>query len=702
MNQPQHTLTDEAEQRLQQAFPDSHTTEVRVVWWDNGGHLEAIVKAAAEQLGVGFRAAEGFPLSLRTDALKEERETDRPIVWYVGEGKQGRDWFRDIRETGGEVTKSIEELTADLYDVNPWDIFDVEMNDADTRTRIAGIIKGEFQTPGIPTYGSLREEIYTRGDGKIIDHLLRQGWPEISRNPGTVAEIRDKLDDDIPIPDGADPEDITSTVRRWAVAQALHRSGVESSHFPAGYGESSHSPLTTLLNMGGTRARAEEYLGEEFWTEVIRSLDDVWEYADCPVDRALDDALWESWYETFEIGDFSTCIEQAQIRQDALTVYPDHTGWRDLWAQCEHLARLRQQFSAWEDRDGQADPFSAYADVDEGSWQIDSEVLRLQLTGTPETNIPVDHPATETLSDLRHELLESRYREYLETLADEVEAAMQVGQPLLNKNSAHEWWSDHEEEFEKAGTVAVLLIDALRYDLAQRLAEELNGPFDVSKETRLSTLPSETKFGMAALTPGRSFRFSLEMYNGTLTPFQGERSLSNKERRKDFLSDEGWSTPDGRDEGWGAHRIAYYDKEIDEVGEGEIGDMVHHFDNYVTELASMIRDKLDNKNWDRIYVVTDHGFVLLPEGTTTEAVPSSVPDSEVKYRRVAGDNLSGLTNGVSVSGSTPGLNDYLKTDLQLLVDPRQHFSKQGYSGDRYYHGGLLPQECMLSFLEIQK
>lgn len=701
MNQPQHTLTDEAEQHLQQAFPDSHTTEVRVVWWDDGGHLKEIVEAAAQQLGVEFRAAEGFPLALRTDALTEEREADRPIVWYVGEGKQGRDWFRDIRETGGEVSTSIEELTADLYDVNPWDIFDVELNGDATRTQIAGIIKSEFQTPGIPTYESLREEIYTRGDGKIIDHLLREGWPEISRNPETVSEIRAKLDDDIPIPDGADPEEITTTVRRWAVAQALHSSGVGGSHFPAGYGESNHSPLTTLLNMGGTRARAEEYLGEEFWAEVIRSLDDVWAYADCPVDRALDDALWESWYERFEEGELSTCIEQAQIRQESLMVYPDHTGWRDLWAQCEHLARLQQQFSAWEDRDGQSDPFSAYADVDEGSWQIDNEVLHLQLTGTPETDVPADHPATGVLPKLRDELLTSRYREYLGTLADEVEAAMQVGQPLLNKESAHEWWSDHEEEFEKAGTVAVLLIDALRYDLAQRLAAELNDSFDVSRETKLSTLPSETKFGMAALTPGRSFRFSLEMYNGALTPFQGDRSLSNKQRRKDSLSDEGWSVPEDWEDGWGEHRIAYYDKEIDEVGEGQIGEMVNHFDNYVTELAAMIRDKLNNKNWDRIFVVTDHGFVLLPDGTTTESVPSEAPESEVKYRRVAGEDLSGLTNGVSVSGSTSGL-DYLKTNLQLLVDPRQHFSKQGYSGDRYYHGGLLPQECMLSFLEIQK
>jgi hypothetical protein len=142
-----------------------------------------------------------------------------------------------------------------------------------------------------------------------------------------------------------------------------------------------------------------------------------------------------------------------------------------------------------------------------------------------------------------------------------------------------------------------------------------------------------------------------------------------------------------------------YDKEIDEVGEGEIGDIERHFDDYVADLADAIRDRLDNKNWDRIYVTTDHGFVLLPEGTTTESVPSNAQDAEVKYRRVAGPDVSDIDAGVHVPAHTSGLN-YLDTDLQLLVNPRQYFSKQGYSGARYYHGGLLPQECMLSFLEI--
>ena len=701
IQQPRHSLTDEAVQQLQQAFPDSHSGDVRVVWWDAGGHLEEIVEQATIEMDIGFRTSESFPLDLRYDAVAEEREMDRPVVWYISEAKDDRDWFREVRETGGEINRSIEQLTADLYEVNPWDIFDVERFDDTTRQQVADLIKKKFNTMGTPQYDSLKQEILTRGGGQLLDHLLRDGWPEISRDSQTVAEVRGRLGTEIPLPDDADPDTITKTVRRWAVAQSLNDSGIGAEHFPEGYGDAGFSPLTDLLKLGGNRASADEYLTKGFWPDVIEGLDDIWDYADCPVDGALDGALWSAWYRLFEDSELTSCIEHAQSRQTALEVYPEGTGWQKLWAQCEHLARLELYFEEWDNRDQSTDPFSLYADEEDGSWRIDNEVLRLQLTGTPEESLPSSHPAIETLPEIRGDKLTTRYREYLSSLAEAVEAAMQVGNPLIDKPAAYKWWTDHEDEFDKAGTVAIFLIDALRFDLAQQLAEELSDTFDVSQETRVSTLPSETKFGMAALTPGRAFRFAVGMENETLTVSQGERSLSRKKLRKNFLSEEGWAVPEDLENNWSHSRIAYYDKEIDEVGESEIGEIERHFDDYVTDLADTIRKKIEDDSWDRIYVATDHGFVLLPEGTTTEAVDSSAPGAEVKYRRVAGDDLSNLTNGVHIPSNTPGL-DYLNTDLQLLVNPRQYFSKQGYDGDRYYHGGLLPQECMLSFLEIKK
>jgi hypothetical protein len=702
ISQPSNTLTEQASKKIEIAFPDSHTDIARVIWWDDGGYLKEIVEAAATELGVGFRSADDFPLNLREGAVEEERSADRPRVWYITEAKNDRDWFRDVRETGGEVTCSIEELTAELYEVNPWDIFDVERHDSSARDEAADLIKARFSPHSIPQYDALKEEIITKGGGQLLDHLLRGGWPEISRDPETVSNVRKRLRENhnVPVPEDATPEEITDTVRRWAVAQSLVDSGVDSDRFEGEFGQEGYSPLDDILEIRGARANADQYLGEEYWPSIIHDLDEVWEYATCPVDGALENALWESWYDSFVDGNLATCIERAKQRQEALSVYPEATAGVSLWNQTKHIARIEQYFTDWGDRNESRDPFEIYSDVDNGSWRIDNEVLQLQLTGTPESDLPSTHPATEALPKHRTALLEDRYKDYLDTLSEEVEATMQVGSPLVDKKPAYEWWSDHEDDFDELGTVAIFLIDALRFDLAQRLGERLSTEFDVKHETRIATLPSETKFGMAALTPGRSFRFDVSMDNGTLSVSQGDRSLSNKPRRVRFYEDEGWEVPDDPDTGWEHHHIAYYDKELDDVGEGEIGDIERHFTDYIEDLAGTIRRKLEDENWDRIYVVTDHGFVLLPEGSTMQSVSSPTSDTEVKYRRVAGDNLERLGSGVHLSPDTAGL-DYLNTNLQVLVDPRQFFSKQGYDDSRFYHGGLLPQESMLCFLEIQ-
>ncbi|WP_142860732.1 PglZ domain-containing protein [Salinigranum halophilum] len=132
---------------------------------------------------------------------------------------------------------------------------------------------------------------------------------------------------------------------------------------------------------------------------------------------------------------------------------------------------------------------------------------------------------------------------------------------------AHKWWADHENKFDDLGRVTIFLIDALPFDLAQRLVEQLGEELEVKQETRMATLPSETKFGMVALTPGRSFRFAVTMDDDRLTLLRGERSLSNNSRRVRLYKEGGWEVPDNPGEGWEHSRIVYYDKETDYVWE---------------------------------------------------------------------------------------------------------------------------------------
>lgn len=84
-----------------------------------------------------------------------------------------------------------------------------------------------------------------------------------------------------------------------------------------------------------------------------------------------------------------------------------------------------------------------------------------------------------------------------------------------------------------------------------------------------------------------------------------------------------------------------------------------------------------------------------------ELISSYDGDGEVKYRRIAGDDIEDAGTGVRVTGQTPG-TEYLKTSVRLLAKPRQYNSKSGLTDARYYHGGILPQECMLNFLRVEK
>ncbi|MFC6993856.1 BREX-5 system phosphatase PglZ [Haladaptatus sp. GCM10025707] len=469
--QPTKTREQQAAAMIEAVFPDSHSGPVRVVWWDDGGFLADVVEAAADQLGIGFRAADRFPLDLRVGAVDEERVVDGPKVWYIPEGKNRRDWFRDIRETGGEIECSLEELLAELYEVSPWDIFDVERFDKAAREEAAEIIQQRFATGGIPRFDALSEEILTKGDGQLLEHLLREGWPEIDRDTMTVEEVADRIHTkhSVPLEGDKDPEEITETVRRWAVARWLVDAGIDSNLFPSGFGESEHSPLPSILQYRGSTDGAQVYIRNHFWDEVIDNLDDVWIYAECPVDGALDAALWETWQTAFEKQDSETCLERARQRTKVLSIYSENSPWVALWQQAANLAQLQAHFRAWENRDQDENPFKLYADRNHGTWKIDNEVLQLQLTGSPEEALPATHPATDSLAELRNELATSRYRTYLETLAKAVDASMQTDKSLAQHKSVHRWWNDHEEEFKSAGTVAILFIDALRFDLPSSL-----------------------------------------------------------------------------------------------------------------------------------------------------------------------------------------------------------------------------------------
>jgi len=118
----------------------------------------------------------------------------------------------------------------------------------------------------------------------------------------------------------------------------------------------------------------------------------------------------------------------------SLGVYPDDIPWTTLWEQAEQVAELELRFAAWEERSQSFDPFDQYADQEDGTWKIDYGGVGLEITGEPEQDRLLNsHPATESLPEIRAELLEKRYMNYLEEMSEAVVSSFSTGSPLAGK-----------------------------------------------------------------------------------------------------------------------------------------------------------------------------------------------------------------------------------------------------------------------------
>ena len=149
------------------------------------------------------------------------------------------------------------------------------------------------------------------------------------------------------------------------------------------------------------------------------------------------------------------------------------------------------------------DVVSLYADPDDGTWQIDNAVLNLVVAGEPESDLPDNHPAVEALDDLRTQL-QSEYVEYLEDLGDLVTETVEAGAPFVEEDHSYQFFTKKSDSLESGQTVALFVIDALRLDLARRLAKYALNRTTAETEGALAGEPSS-----AALADSFSSRFSL-------------------------------------------------------------------------------------------------------------------------------------------------------------------------------------------------
>lgn len=260
--------------------------------------------------------------------------------------------------------------------------------------------------------------------------------------------------------------------------------------------------------------------------------------------------------------------------------------------------------------------------------------------------------------------------------------------------------------------VFVIVSDALRYEIADELSQEINAKnrYKATINAQLGVVPSYTSLGMAALLPHREYGFKDE---GDQLLVDG-LPCSTLEQRSLILSNHGGIAVRaddllamGKDQGRELVRqlrIVYiYHNHIDAIGDagGTEGKTFTAARKAIEELSSLVRFVVNNLNGTNVIVTADHGFVY------QDQPPSHLEKSELphnpsglikaKKRFILGKNLGKTEKAWHGSTSqTAGTKNGLEFWVPKGVN-RFHFS----GGARFIHGGAMLQEIVVPVIQIR-
>lgn len=307
----------------------------------------------------------------------------------------------------------------------------------------------------------------------------------------------------------------------------------------------------------------------------------------------------------------------------------------------------------------------------EKGWMADDAVLRL-----------LHHAADSEHLPLIKQLIRTLYADWLmdgsQYLQDQVEIEGYPGATVDTVNTPQYVNGD-----------CVIFVDGLRYDIGIRLKQEiLKRKLQVDSQIQWAALPSLTATGKPAVSPVAGLicgRDSNEEYDPVVK--DSGQSLKGGYQLHRLLQDQGWQIlkngecgqPDG---------LAWYEYgDIDNDGHHHGWSLATLIDSKVQQIATQIEHLLA-AGWERVHIVTDHGWLLLPDGLPKTSLPPSLTHN--KWGRVAA-----LKPGVSsIDHSYPW---FWNPAEQFTLAEGSHCY---IAGNEYAHGGLSLQECLTLQLTV--
>jgi len=281
----------------------------------------------------------------------------------------------------------------------------------------------------------------------------------------------------------------------------------------------------------------------------------------------------------------------------------------------------------------------------------------------------------------------SRFRETTSDAVIMKRATRALYEPWLDASARH--FQDLVRKAGKLGSapvpgerdVCLLFVDGLRFDLGASLAGELEQRGLIVKlGFRLSTLPTVTATAKPAV-----MKIAGELHGTSgddFTPFLGIKPATAPVMR-DAMAQTGVEVLQGAEMlfpsaseagGWAEFG------QIDAYGHAHPDDLPARVQTEVMNAADRIIQFLE-AGWKKVRVVTDHGWLLMPEGLPKVELPAYL--AATKWSRCA---------VVKSDASVPSYPWHWNPEIRIASPPGIASFR---SGEKYAHGGVSLQECVV-------
>ncbi len=248
--------------------------------------------------------------------------------------------------------------------------------------------------------------------------------------------------------------------------------------------------------------------------------------------------------------------------------------------------------------------------------------------------------------------------------------------------------SRRAKPIEAAAGRLVLFADGLRMDVAQQLAEKLAAAgIEATQDWEWSAIPSVTATAKPAASPIADAVQGGEASDEFATRLVSTGQLLTQERFVTALKDRGWQVLDPDETGNPAGSAWTEAGALDKRGHTEGWKLARSVEAEVRDLVSRI-GALVKAGWTEVVVVTDHGWLLLPNGLPKVELKAFL--AETRWSRCAALKAAAQTDALTFKW-------YWNPTVMMASPPGAGSFRAGIE---YSHGGVSLQEMVTPVLRV--